>query len=62
MSPADIFPIKDNTRYSYFLGIVTMTGFLIYNSFMNFEMHLSMNLLEYSSDKSISLSFSTWTH
>ena len=34
-----------------------MTGFLIYNLFTNFEMHLSMNLLEYLLDKTISLSF-----
>ena len=46
MSPnstkADIFPIKGNTRYSCFLKIVNMTGFLRYNLFLNFEMHLSM--------------------
>ena len=32
-----------------------MTGFLIYSLFINFEMHLSMNLLEYPLEKSISL-------
>ena len=62
MSPdfikADIFPVKSNTRQSCFLGTGNMTGFLIYNLFINFEMHLSMNLLEYPSDKSISLTFS----
>ena len=31
-----------------------MTGFLIYSLFINFEMHSSMNLLEYPLDKSIS--------
>ena len=35
-----------------------MTDFLIYNLFIDFEMHLSMNLMEYPLDKSISLSFS----
>ena len=34
-----------------------MTGFLISNLFINFEMHLSINLLEYPLDKSIYLSF-----
>ena len=58
MSPADIFPIKGNTKYSCFFGTINMTGFLIYNLFISFEMHLSMNLLEYSLDKSISLSYS----
>ena len=35
-----------------------MTHFLIYNLFINFDMHLSMILLEYPLDKSTSLSFS----
>ena len=35
-----------------------MTGVLIYNLFINFEMDLTMNLLQYPLDKSISLSFS----
>ena len=58
LNKADIFPIKGNTTYRCFLGTVNMTGFLIYNLFINFEMHLSMKLLEYPLDKSISLSFS----
>ena len=58
LTKADIFPIKDNIKYSCFLGTINMTGFLIYNLFINFEMHLSMNLFEYPLDKSISLSFS----
>ena len=45
---ADIFPIKGNTKYSCFLGTVKMKGFLMYNLLINyFEIHLSMNMLEY---------------
>ena len=50
----DIFPIKGNTKYSCFLGTVSMTGFLIYNLFKTFEMHLSTDLLKYPLNKSIS--------
>ena len=35
LTKADIFPIKGNTKYSYFLGTVKMTGFLIYSLFQN---------------------------
>ena len=58
LTKADIFSIKGNTEYSCFLGTVNTAGFLIYSLFINLEMHLSMNLLEYPLDKSISLSFS----
>ena len=58
LTKADIFSLKGNTKYSCFLGTVNMTRFLIYKLFINFEMHLSMNLLKYPLDKSISLSFS----
>ena len=58
LTTADTFPIKGNTRYSCFLGNVNMTGLLLYKLLTDFEMYLSMNLLEYLSDKSISLRFS----
>ena len=58
LTKGDIFPIKGNTKYSCFLRIVNMTGFLRYNLFINFKMHLSMTLLEYPLDKSIYLIFS----
>ena len=34
-----------------------MTSFLVYNVFINLEMHLSMNVLEYPLHNSISLVF-----
>ena len=46
LTKADIFPIKGNTRWSCFLETVNMTAFLRDNLFLNFEMHLSMNLVE----------------
>ena len=58
LTKSNIFPIKGNTIYSCFLGTVNMTDFVIYNLFINFEMHLSMNLLEYPLNKSTPLSFS----
>ena len=58
LTKADIFPVTAYTRYNSFLGTVTMIGFLIYNLFINFEVHLSTNLLEHPLDKSISLIFS----
>ena len=58
LTNADAFTIKGTTRYSCFLGNVNMTGLLLYKLLINFEMYLSMNLLEYLSDKSISLRFS----
>ena len=36
LTKADIFRIKGNTKYSCFLGTVNMTGFLIYNLFINY--------------------------
>ena len=51
LTKADIF----HTKYTYFLG--TVNKFLIYNLFLYWEMHLSMNLLEYLLDKNISLVF-----
>ena len=47
-----------NTKYSCFLGTVNMKGFSTYNLFINFEINLLMNLLEYPLDKNISLSYS----
>ena len=58
LTKSDVFPIKGNSEYSCFLGTVDMTGFWLYNLYINFEMHLSINLLEYPLNKSISLSFS----
>ena len=37
---AEIFPIKGNTKCSCLFGTVNMTGFLICNLFINFEMNL----------------------
>ena len=58
LTKSDVFPIKGNSKYSCFLGPVDIAGFWLYNLYINFEMHLSINLLEHPLNKSISLSFS----
>ena len=51
LTKAGIIPIKANTTSSCSLGTSNITDFLIYNLFINFEMHLSMKLLEHPLDK-----------